>query len=117
MSGSAFPEIDVTDIRPVHKRSFFVSPFLGSGFQQHGLYIAYDERLYPVLGRVLAVHPTCEDVREGDVVHFARPNAYTWIHLQDGRSFAWMDERAIDAILEGFDEHPVALEPSLMEAS
>ena len=108
MNRTAYPEIDLRDVRPTIPRTLFMLPFLGSGFTPSGIYVAYSDRLYPVLGRVLRTYE-CLDVSEGDVVHF-RPMAYDWVHLDDGRSFCVMNERAVDAILEGFDSTSVTIE-------
>ncbi len=102
---------DVPDISPVQPGSVFFSPFHGDGFT-NGLYIAYNAALYPVLGRVLAVHPSVVQVAPGDVVHFL-PSSYDWVHLEDGRSFALTNAGSFDAVLDGYDEDAVAVLPEI----
>jgi hypothetical protein len=100
---------DVQGITPVQPDSVFFSPFHADGFT-NGLYIAYNAALYPVLGRVLAVHPSVDTVAPGDVVHFL-PSSYDWVHLEDGRSFALTSDKSFDAVLDGYDDDAVAVLP------
>ena len=100
---------DVEGIAPVQPDSVFFSPFHGDGFT-NGLYIAYNAALYPVLGRVLAVHPSVDTVAPGDVVHFL-PSSYDWVHLEDGRSFALTSANSFDAVIDDYDTDAVAVLP------
>ncbi len=97
----------IRTIRPALPRTCVVELFLGSGFTPSGLYAAFDARLYPVLGRVLSVHPACRLVKPGDVIVYRHvPDR---IDLPSGEVVSVMDERAVIAILEGYDDEEVAV--------
>jgi len=92
----------MNDARPYHPRTFWVDVLPLNGLATGGLFVAYPEGLYPVLGRVLRTNE-CRWVREGDVVRFP-PLAYQYVERADGRSGTLMDERVVLAVIEGFDE-------------
>lgn len=103
VSDSAFDFVDVLDIVPLHPRTLLIAPFMASGQSPGGLSVVYNERLYPVTGRVLRTRGCLYPVAAGDVVRF-KPFVYEDIDLKDGRSFKIMHEQAIECVLEGYDD-------------
>lgn len=107
---------DLADVRPYQKHSFFFQPFMPDGFRKVGenqdgtdmaIHLSFDRRLYPVFGRVLRAHPTCTNVKEGDVIWF-RPLVYESVTTNDGREFCVMDDRAVGrgalwGVMEDYD--------------
>lgn len=94
---------------PFQPHTAFVQPFLCDGFRKSGLYVQYDARLYPTMGRITAVHQTCTKVKPGDVVWF-RPFAYADGTSADGETLYVIEEKNCEAVFEGFDEASLALE-------
>ena len=78
--------------KPYHPQTLFIAPFRGEGFTKSGIYIGYDDRLPPVLGRT--------DI---GVVMF-RPHTYETASSASGEVINVIAERAIAGILEGYDE-------------
>lgn len=88
----------------------FVQPFLGHGFSPSGLYLAMDERLYPVLARVLAVGEAVTRCAPSEVVVYL-PGSYDWVHLEEERSFATMREESVMAKIANFESFDQRVEP------
>lgn len=101
---------DLADLKVVEPHQMFVQPFLGSGFTKSGLYLEYNQKLYPVLATVLVVGPEVTRARPGEIIVY-HPGSFDWVHLPNDRSFATMDERAVLArVLEHETLEPV-IEP------
>lgn len=95
--------IDVSDLQLVHPRQVYMDVFLPSGIDpQSGLFIEYDERLYPFLGRILKASDDCRYVRVGDVVTYP-PMVYDELIERNGRMIYTTREDMLDAVIEGYD--------------
>jgi co-chaperonin GroES (HSP10) len=80
-----------------------MEPFRADGFTSSGIYLAFDERLPPVLGRVITVGRSRSNIRPGDVILY-RHHTYDDVLTASMERFAVIDEHNIAAILEGYDE-------------
>lgn len=85
-----------------NEHTVLIQPFLGSGFSAGGLYLQLDDRLPPMLGRVLGVHQSVHSVQEGDVIVYD-VGAYETLEWEQGKLY-FIHERAIAAVLDGYDE-------------
>jgi len=101
---------NVSDLEP-RGSLVLIEPFRPDGFVS-GFYIEYRETLYPVLGRVLRVGPDVTEVRPGEVVHY-RPLNYTDATRADGSEVFFIEEKAIGAVVDGYDQAQVAVVPSV----
>lgn len=68
-------------------------PFLPSGFTTTGIYLDFDQRLYPIFGRVIKTGKRVELVAPGDVIVF-RPQAYESVYLNNGQKFGLTQQTA-----------------------
>jgi len=89
-------------MRLVAPGSLSIEPFLGSGVTPGGIQVEYHESYPPVLGRVLAVHPTVTECSPGDVVVF-RPYAYDEEDYTRG-TIKVLYEKDVRAVIEGYPD-------------
>jgi len=78
-----------------------VSPFLGSGFTLSGIYAEFDNRLPPVLARVLASHPKSQ-FKQGDLVVYRQGSLEET--TADGEKIYILADRAVCATLKENNE-------------
>ena len=80
---------------PYQSRTAFIDPFNETIYQHGSLYVQR-------LGRILDCTDDCRDIHAGDVVVF-RPYAYDETEWSGGTLYV-ISEKAIVAIIEGYDE-------------
>jgi hypothetical protein len=90
------------ELHLTNEHTALIQPFLGSGFSTGGLYLQLDDRLPPMLGRVLDVHQSITAVSPGDVVVYD-VGAYQELEWEHGKLY-FIHEQAIAAVLHGYDE-------------
>jgi len=104
---------DIDPLLPLRPRECLIHPFLGGededqdAHQINGLYVPFNQGLYPSHARVLKTHPSCVDVQVGDVVIFPFM-AYDWYNvIISGRDVrvAVVHEDKLFGKLEGWDDN------------
>ena len=90
---------DDCPIRLLHPHTCLVAtPFLGGYTTPSGLYVEFNEHLPKIYTTVLKTH-LCTEVKEGDVVIFAKHSVESY-YLGAGAYIYAMDERACLAVME-----------------
>jgi hypothetical protein len=92
--------------RPVLPHTVLIKPFLGSGLTEGGLYVEYHKDYPPVVGLVLAAHPTVSLCAEGDVVVYTT-YGYVEEDYSGGTLYA-MHEDNIKAIIEDYPKEALS---------
>ena len=86
---------------PAQERTAFIYPFMGE-VGRGGLLIARHSSVPPVLGRVLVAHPSCNQIKTGDVVVY-RPHRFT-VGSSSVGDINVIHESSIEGIIAGYDQ-------------